>query len=173
MKLRPDEAIGILGRTPAVISALLDGLPDDWVTADEGEGTWSPFDIVGHLIHGEETDWMPRVRMILQNGDRESFEPFDREAMFAKNRGRLLKELLQTFSVSRERNLEELKRLSLSPDLLRRKGRHPELGVVTLDQLLAAWVVHDLDHLSQVLRVMAKCYREEVGPWRKYLSIVQ
>ncbi len=172
MEFRLGDAREILGRTPAVLDALLRGLPDGWVYTREGPEGWSPFDVLGHLIHAEETDWIPRARMILESGEARAFEPFDRFAMFEKSKGRTLAELLDTFGRLRARSLEELEGMSLTPALLARRGTHPELGAVTLGQLLSTWVVHDLGHLAQVVRVMSKQYAEAVGPWRAYLSIL-
>ncbi|HSS75986.1 MAG TPA: DinB family protein [Thermoanaerobaculia bacterium] len=166
-----DDALAVLKTTPPTLSTLLSGLSSTWVLATEGEGTWSPFDVLGHLIHGERTDWMPRARHILA-GDARPFEPFDRTAMFAESRGKGLNELLKTFAQLRAENLVELRALKLSREKLERTGEHPELGVVTLRQLLATWVVHDLDHVGQIARVMAKAYADEVGPWRAYVSIL-
>jgi uncharacterized damage-inducible protein DinB len=166
-----DDALAVLERTPPTLSTLLSGLAPGWVLATEGEGSWSPFDVLGHLIHGERTDWIPRTRHILA-GDTRPFEPFDRTAMFAESRGKGLDELLETFARLRAENLAELRALRLSRAELERTGQHPELGVVTLRQLLATWVVHDLDHVGQIARVLAKAYGDEVGPWRAYVSIL-
>jgi hypothetical protein len=167
-----DEAIAILSRTPATLDALLRGLPAGWTTANEGGDTWSPFDVMGHLIHGEQTDWMPRARIILEQGERRPFDKFDRFAQFALSRGRPLDSLLDEFASLRRENLRELEELDLTDADLDRRGRHPELGMVTLRQLLATWVAHDLDHVVQVSRVLAKQYSDEVGPWRAYLRII-
>jgi uncharacterized damage-inducible protein DinB len=167
-----DDVIAVLERTPATLMALLDGLPEVWVTATEGEGTWSPFDVIGHLIHGERTDWIPRARHILA-GDSRPFAAFDREAQFTESRGRRTDELLATFARLRRENLETLARFCLTREDLTRRGLHPELGDVTLGQLLATWVVHDLDHVGQVARTMAKVYGATVGPWSAYLSILR
>lgn len=166
------EALPLLERTPATLQALLAGLPDSWITATEGPGTWSPYDVVGHLIHGERTDWLVRTRHILAHGDAVAFVPFDREAMLTASNGKGLAELLGTFTELRSTNLEQLRALELSASALQRPGRHPALGAVTLGQLLAAWVVHDLGHLGQIARVMAKRYRDIVGPWREYLPVL-
>ncbi len=171
MDLNLDDALAVLERTPPTLATLLSGLAPGWVLATEGEGTWSPFDVLGHLIHGERTDWIPRTRHILA-GDARPFEPFDRNAMFAESRGKRLDELLETFARLRAENLAELRALRLSRAEMERTGQHPELGVVTLRQLLATWVVHDLDHVGQIARVMAKVYGDEVGPWRAYVSIL-
>lgn len=169
---RFDEAIPVLRRTPNALDALLVGLPDSWIAATEGPKTWSPFDVLGHLIHGERTDWIPRIEHILQHGEAVPFPAFDREAMFAASQGKSLPELLATFASLRAGSLARLQELRLGDADLRRRGRHPELGEVTLAQHLATWVAHDLDHLAQVVRVMAKRYSDTVGPWRAYLSIL-
>ena len=167
-----DELIALLERTPATLAALLDGLPEIWVTATEGDGTWSPFVVVGHLVHGERTDWIPRARHILA-GDPRPFEAFDREAQFSESRDKSIGELLATFARARQENLETLRGFSLTSEDLGRRGLHPELGEVTLGQLLATWVVHDLDHVGQVARTMAKVNATTVGPWAAYLSILR
>jgi hypothetical protein len=167
-----DEAVVILARTPATFDALLRGLPDGWVLAHEGGDTWSPFDVIGHLIHGERTDWLPRARIILEHGEARAFDKFDRFAQFADSAGRTLASMLDEFAALRRERLSELAALGLTDDDLERRGRHPELGVVTLGELLATWVAHDLDHLMQVSRVLARQYSDEVGPWRAYLRII-
>ena len=167
-----DDALAILGRTPATLDALLRGLPDGWITAHEGGETWSPFDVIGHLIHGERTDWLPRAKLIMAHGDRRPFETFDRFAQFADSEGRTLAGLLDEFAALRRENLRELAAMRLSDADLDRPGRHPELGPVTLRQLLATWVAHDLDHVMQISRVLAKQYSDEVGPWRAYLRVI-
>ena len=166
------EAIAVLERTPAVLRAWLSGLPAGFVEADEGPDTWSPFDVVGHLIHGERTDWISRVRLVLEHGEGRAFEPFDRFAQFELSKGRTLDELLGEFAELRRANLETLRALELGPSELARAGRHPELGGVTLSELLATWVVHDLGHIAQIARVMAKRYGPEVGVWRAYLPVL-
>ncbi len=173
MDFRFDEALPVLQQTPSVLRSLLLDLPDPWVSANEGPGTWTPFDVVGHLIHGERADWIPRVEHILQHGDAVSFPVFEREAMFEASKGRSLAELLDTFAQVRSESLNRLAALNLTDAHLARVGRHPEFGVVTMDQLLATWVAHDLGHISQVVRVMARRYSTAVGPWRAYLSILQ
>ena len=170
--LNLDDAVAILERTPASLSALLMGLPETWVRATEGSGTWSPYDVIGHLIHGERTDWIPRARHILAGRTR-PFEPFDRTAQFTESQGQSLGELLATFADLRRENVAALLGMNLREEDLGRKGLHPELGGVTLGQLLATWVVHDLDHVAQVARTMAKVYGEAVGPWSVYLSILR
>ena len=167
-----DEATDILSRTPATLDALLRGLPGGWIQAHEGGDTWSPFDVVGHLIHGERTDWMGRARMILEHGESRTFEPFDRLAQFRESEGRTLESLLDEFATLRARNLRDLAALELTDAHLERRGRHPAFGVVTLRQLLSTWVAHDLDHLSQIARVLARQYSDEVGPWAAYLRII-
>lgn len=165
------DAVAILNRTPATMSALLDGLPDIWVRATEGEGTWSPYDIIGHLIHGERTDWIPRARHIL-SGESRPFAPFDRMAQFTESEGKSLEDLLAIFTELRAHNVAELLAMNLTESDLERTGQHPDFGEVTLGQLLATWVVHDLDHVGQIARTMAKVYVDAVGPWNVYLSIL-
>lgn len=172
MDYRIEDAVPVLRRTPAVLRELLVGLPDRWTTPTEGPGTWSPFDVVGHLIHGERTDWMPRLDHVFRHGDDVPFEPFDREAMFAASKGRSLNELVDTFAELRTANLDRLEAMGLTDADLARSGKHPELGAVTVRQLLATWVAHDLGHLGQIARVMARQYSDAVGPWRVYLSIL-
>ena len=167
------EAIPILRRTPATLRALLSGLGTEWLEADEGPDTFTPRDVIGHLISGEETDWVPRLRIILESGERRPFTPFDRFG-FRQKYGRLaIDELLDRFSTLREENVRQLEDLRLTPAQMELRGTHPELGTVTLSQLLATWVGHDLTHVSQVVRVMAKRYEQAVGPWRAYLRILQ
>ena len=172
MEFRYDDALPVLRRTPTVLRALLLDLPVPWIEATEGPGAWSPFDVVGHLIHGDRTDWLPRVEHILRHGDAVPFPAFDREAMFAASKGLSLSELLDTFGRSRTENLDRLVALGLTDADLARRGRHPEFGVVTLGQHLATWVAHDLSHIGQVVRVMARQYSTAVGPWRAYLPIL-
>ncbi len=167
-----EESLPVLERTPAVLRTLLADLPASWIESTEGAGTWSPFDVVGHLIHGERTDWMIRAELILTRGESAAFTPFDRVAMFQASRGKSLGELLDTFAELRAANLRRLRELGLGPADLERRGRHPELGPVTLGQLLATWVAHDLGHLGQVARVMARRYTTAVGPWRAYLPVL-
>ena len=172
------EVVAILSCTPTALDALLRGLPDTWVHGSEGRSkdgndTWSAFDIVGHLIHGERTDWMPRARMILQNGEARPFDPFDRLAQFKESKGRSLEQLLDEFASLRKENLTALRALNLQPEDFARRGKHPALGVVTLSELLATWAVHDLTHLHQLSRVMAHQYRDAVGPWSAYLGVLK
>ena len=167
-----DDGIAILERTPHSVRALLAGLPPAWTAATEGPGSWSPPMIVGHLIHAERTDWIPRARLILAGGPRPRFEPFDRFAQLREHALRPLGELLDEFADVRAENVGTLARWRLTEAQLALEGEHPELGPVTLRQLLATWVGHDLGHLAQMARVMAKQYRDAVGPWRAYLSIM-
>jgi len=165
-------AVPVLSRTPQVLDALLRDLPDAWVSATEGPETWSPYDVVGHLIHGERADWMPRVEHLLAHGEAVPFPAFDRFAQFEDSKGKALPELLDTFRDLRAESLRRLAALRLTTADLRRTGRHPEFGQVTLGQHLATWVAHDLDHLVQISRVMGRQYTDAVGPWRQYLRIV-
>lgn len=168
---RLSDAVALLERTPATLAALLERLPPTWTAATEGAKTWSPYDVIGHLIHGERTDWIPRARHIL-SGESRPFETFDREAQFRESRGKTLAELLATFADLRRRSLADLAAMRLTDGDLARTGAHPELGAVTLGQLLATWVVHDLDHVGQIARTLAKVYADAVGPWTAYLSIL-
>ncbi len=168
-----DETIAVLTRTPATLDALLRGLPASWVRNNEGKDTWSAFEIVGHLIVGERTDWMTRVRVILENGEARPFDPFDRFAQSRESQNKSLEQLLDDFARLRRENLAALKALNLQSEDLSRRGRHPALGVVTLQQLLATWAVHDLTHVHQLSRVMAHQYRDAVGPWSAYLGVLQ
>jgi DinB family protein len=167
-----EEGMAILARTPATLDALLRGLPDGWIAANEGVETWSPFDVIGHLIHGERTDWLARVKRIVEHGNTRPFDKFDRFAQFSASQGRTLGSLLDEFAALRRDNLHELAALRLTETDLDRRGQHPELGPVTLRQLLATWVAHDLDHVVQISRVLARQYSDEVGPWRAYLRII-
>lgn len=173
MEFQLEQATEVLRRTPATLNSLLRHLPEEWVFATEGPESWSPFDIVGHLIHGEESDWIPRAKIILEHGEARPFEPFDRFAMFEKSRGKSLGELLDRFELLRAESLKELEGMNLTPEALARRGLHPELGAVTLGQLLSTWVVHDLGHVGQVVRVMAKQYGEAVGAWQAYLPVLR
>ena len=166
-----ERSVEVLQRTPAVLRALLGGVSDFWARNNYGENTFSPFDVVGHLIHGERTNWMTRARVILGNGA-EPFPPFDRYAMYEASRGKSLTELLETFARLRAENIGALRALDLTPEQLGLCGTHPDLGTVTLGQLIAAWVVHDLGHLHQIAKAMAFQYRDEVGPWREFLTIL-
>jgi DinB superfamily len=167
------QTTALLARTPAALDALLRDLPETWTLRNEGENTWTAFDVVGHLIHGDRTDWMPRARMILQFGESQTFVPFDRWAQAREREGKSLEQLLDEFTQLRSENLRDLRALNLRSEDLARRGRHPALGVVTLSELLAAWAVHDLTHLHQLSRIIAHQYREAVGPWNKYLGVLQ
>ncbi len=166
------NGIAVLERTPATLRAMLSDLPSKWIDATEGPETWSPYDIVGHLIHGERTDWIPRARIILAQGSERRFTPFDRVAMFEESKGKSLANLLAEFEDLRAENLRTLNGWHLTDEQLVLEGEHPELGTVSLRQLLATWVGHDLGHIAQTARVMAKQYRDAVGPWRAYLPVM-
>lgn len=168
-----EHTISLLARTPDALNTFLRDLPEEWTRCNEGEKSWSAFDVVGHLIHGERTDWMPRVRMILQTGDARPFEPFDRWAQARESEGKSLGQLLDEFARLRSENLKELRAMKLQPEDFDRRGRHPQLGIVTLSQLLATWAVHDLTHLHQISRIMANQYRDAVGPWSAFLGVLQ
>jgi hypothetical protein len=167
------NTISLLTLTPAALDALLRDLPETWTFRNEGANTWSAFDVVGHLIHAERADWMPRVKIVLQFGETKAFEPFDRWGQERVSQGKSLGQLLDEFARLRSENLGELRALNLRPEDLARRGRHPALGVVTLSELLATWAAHDLTHLHQISRVMAHQYREAVGPWSAYLGVLQ
>jgi hypothetical protein len=173
MSIVLSEAVQVLSRTPAMLRPLLAGLGEEWLGANEGPDTFTPRDVIGHLIFGEETDWIPRLRIILESGESQPFTPFDRFGFQAKYGDHSIDALLRRFAEVREDNLRQLEALRLAPGQLDLRGTHPELGRVTLSQLLATWVAHDLTHVSQVVRVMAKRYQEAVGPWRAYLRILQ
>jgi hypothetical protein len=166
------EGTAILARTPRLLDVWLRDLPDGWINCNEGNDTWSPFDVVGHLIHGERTDWMPRVRRVLESGESAPFDPFDRQAQFRESNGKSMAVLLDEFARLRQRNLQDLGALGLDAATLDRRGVHPAFGPVTLRQLLATWIAHDLDHVIQIARVMGTQYSDEVGPWRQYLRII-
>jgi len=166
------DTLDLLARTPAVLTALLAGSSAEWHAADEGPDTWSAYVVVGHLIHGEETDWVPRARIVLEQGDAVPFEPFDRFAQFERFAGWSLDQLLDRFEVLRRANVETVRGWRLTEEQLALPGRHPELGAVTMRQLLATWAVHDLNHLAQIARVMAKRHEAAVGPWKQYLGIL-
>ena len=164
--------VAVLERTPRTLRGLLDGLPDLWTNGNEGPDTFSPFDVIGHLIHGERTDWIPRAKIILAQGPDRRFEPYDRFAQQRESQGKTLKQLLEEFAHLRSENLAVLHGWHLTDGQLGLTGEHPELGTVTLRQLLATWVGHDLGHIAQIARVMAKQYRDAVGPWRHYLPVM-
>jgi len=167
-----DATLALLSRTPAVLDALLRNLPDEWTLTNEGADTWSPFDIVGHLIHGERTDWMPRMKRILKDGETRAFDKFDRLGQVRESQGKTLSQLLDEFTRLRAHNLDDLRALNLKAEDSARRGLHPALGAVTLSELLATWAAHDLTHLHQVSRVMAYQYRDAVGPWIAYLGVM-
>jgi len=168
-----EESVSVLTRTPATLDSLLRDLPETWTAATEGPGTWSPYVVIGHLIHGEKADWMPRLAIILEHGPGRPFDPFDREEQLRADQSKPLTTLLDEFSVLRRDNLERLRALNLQPAQLELKGTHPALGLVTARQLLATWTAHDLAHILQISRVMAKRYKHEVGPWAEYLSVMK
>lgn len=172
-EFKVSEAVAVLTRTPAMLDALLRGLPSVWVHSNEGKDTWSAFDIMGHLVHAERADWMPRVRILLEHGETRAFDPFDRFAQMKASEGKTLEQLLDEFAGLRRENLEALGALNLQQESLNKRGRHPALGVVTLSELLATWAMHDLTHLHQLSRVMAHQYRDVVGPWSAYLGVLQ
>lgn len=167
-----ENTIALLTRTPATLDALLRDLPETWTLRNEGDKTWTAFDVVGHLIHAERADWIPRARMILQYGDAQPFAAFDRLGHEREIRGKSLGQLLDEFARVRSENLSELRALNLQPEHLDRPGRHPALGAVTLSQLLATWAAHDLTHLHQISRILAYQYREAVGPFSAYLGVL-
>lgn len=167
-----EQATEVLSRTPTALNGLLRGISTAWTHKNEGGDSWSPYDVLGHLVHGEETDWIPRARIILDHGPARPFDPFDRTAMFEKFKGRSTDELLDMFESLRRNNIEELQSLNITPDKLALRGAHPALGEVTLGQLLATWVAHDLSHLAQITRVMCRQYTTEVGPWAEFLPIL-
>lgn len=172
MEFKLEQATEILGRTPETLKSLLGTLPDNWIMSNEGAGSWSPFDVLVHLIHGEETNWIPRARMILEHGQSRPFDPFNPTATFETSKGKSLAELLEAFELVREKNLESLKQMNLNAEQLETKGTHPAIGEVTLEQLLATWVVHDLSHIGQIVRTMCRQYETEVGPWKAYIRIL-
>ena len=169
---RLDQATEVLERTPGVLRAMLDGLGEPWIMNNYGRETWAPFDVVGHLIHGERTDWLPRLRIILNHGPAKPFEPFDRYAQYEASKGKSIDELLETFASLRGANLQSLRSMRLTDSQLNQEGIHPALGKVTAGNLLATWVVHDLNHIHQIVKAMAHQYRGDVGAWREYLSIL-
>jgi len=168
-----EKALEILERTPKVLSTLLEGISEEWIRNNEGENTWSPYEVVGHLIHGEKTDWIPRAKVILSNSDNKTFIPFDRFAQNNEDQDKTIGVLLQEFKERRVANIAELKSLNIDENKLFEMGIHPELGDVNLKELLSTWVVHDLGHISQISRVMAKQYKGEVGAWKEYLGILK
>lgn len=172
MNFEINKAIEILERTPLAIEALLKGISEEWLNNNEGENTWSPYDIVGHLIHGEKTDWIPRAKIILSNSSHKTFTPFDRFAQM-NEQPKTIEQLLEEFKERRRENIQELRSLQIDNTKLKEKGIHPDLGEVNLKELLSTWVAHDLGHIAQISRVMAKQYKNEVGAWEKYLTILK
>ena len=162
----------ILERTPTVLKALLTGLSEDWIMNNEGPETFSPYDVAGHLVHGEKTDWTVRIKRILESGNSKAFDLFDRFAQYKDSEGKTLVQLLDEFEQLRTENIQWLQSLNLSATDLNKTGMHPVLGEVTLRNLLATWVVHDLTHIAQITRVMAKQYKEEMGPWTEFFRIL-
>jgi hypothetical protein len=173
MEHKLEDTISLLSRTPAALDALLRDLPETWTLRNEGENTWTVFDVVGHLVHGERTDWMSRARMILQFGESRTFEPFDRLGQVRESQSKSLGQLLDEFARLRSENLSELRALNLRQEDLELRGRHPVFGVVSLSELLATWATHDLTHLHQISRIMAHQHRAAVGPWSVYLGVLQ
>lgn len=172
MDYQYEQAVEMLRRTPATLTALLKGLPEEWTTSTEGPDTWSAYDIVGHLLYGDETNWLARAHVIIEYGEEHPFDSFNRAAMFEQYQGLSLDELLAAFARVRANNLATLGELRITPEKLALKGMHPALGTVTLSQLLASWVVHDLNHIGQIVEVMSRQYAEAVGPWKAYLAIL-
>ena len=172
MQYSLERSYEILDKTPAVLQALLAGLPDDWVMPNEGPETFSPYDVIGHLVHGEKTDWVVRTKMILEFGNIKFFERYDRYAQYEESKGKSLQQLLDEFAAIRKENMAWFRSLNLTEEDLDRKGMHPVLGEVTLRNLLATWVVHDLTHIAQITRVMAKQYKTEMGPWPEFFRIL-
>jgi len=167
-----NQAISVLEKTPLVFNKLLGSLSQEWTHKNEGQDTWSPYDVMGHLVHGEKTDWMPRLEIILSDSENKTFEPYDRFAQIEMSKGKSVGDLLDEFEVLRKRNLRNLKSKFLTSRDMSKEGIHPELGTITLKNMLSAWVVHDLGHIAQISRVMAKQYKDEIGPWTQYLTIV-
>jgi hypothetical protein len=167
-----EEAVEILECTPRTLRSLLSGLSEDWIFSDEGESTWSPFDIIGHLIEADKFNWMPRIEMIISKGQSEIFPPFDRFSQLRQNSKKSPDQLFYEFSEIRQQNLEKLKSIITNGTSLEQTGVHPEFGVVRLRELLSTWTVHDLSHIAQITRVMANRYKEDVGPWKTYLRIM-
>ncbi|MGB7133785.1 MAG: DinB family protein [Acidobacteriaceae bacterium] len=168
-----EDSIALLARTPASLDALLRGLPDLWTLRNEGGDSWTAYDVIGHLNHCERADWMPRARIILDHGDTRPFEPLDRLAQFEESRGKTLEQLLDEFAELRAANLNQLRSWNLSSADLEKRGRHPAFGSVTLSQLIAAWPVHDLSHIHQISRILAHQYCEPIGPWGRFLGVMQ
>lgn len=172
MKFELDRSIEILSQTPYTLLRMLEDLSPDWTESESNRENWAPYDVIGHLIHCEETDWIPRAEVILAQGENTTFEPFDRLAQFEKSKGKTLGDLLTEFGYARNASIEKLIRWQLTPEQLALKGTHPDLGEVTLEQLISTWVVHDLGHIRQIVTYMAAKYESNVGPWKAYLSIL-
>ena len=173
MKFDMNKSLQILERTPQVVEVLLKGLDEEWIINNEGGNTWSPYDVVGHFVIAEKTNWIPRIKSITGTDSSKKFPPFDRFGMFEDSKGKSLGDLIEEFKRLRKQNVLQLKSIVTSESLLDQTGIHPEFGEVTLRQLLSTWVVHDFTHLSQIIRVMAKQYKEATGPWAAYLSVVK
>jgi hypothetical protein len=173
MEFNLNKSIEILSRTPFVLKSLLENLSEDWTKNNEGGDSWSPYVIIGHFIHGEKTDWIARAKIILNDGGNKNFEPYDRFAQFKESKGKSLHELLNEFSTLREENIKTLKSFNIDDEKLGLEGIHPKFGNVTLKQLLSTWVIHDLTHIAQISRVMAKQYKEEMGPWVEYFRLIR
>ncbi len=173
MKFSIHQSIEILERTPIVLQNLLQGLSAEWTSNNEGGETWSAYDVIGHLIHGDKTDWLTRAELILSDNAEKQFQPFDRFAQFENSKGKTLKQLLSDFAEVRNANIKRLKSLNITERDLKKTGVHPTFGEVTLSQLLSTWIVHDLDHISQIARVLAKQYKNEVGRWIEFLKILK
>lgn len=172
MEIRLDQVLQILSCTPHVLNTLLRDLPDDWTMSNESGESWSPYTVLGHFLHGEEADWIPRARIILEHGESRPFDPFNRFAQFENHKGWTVAQLLDTFAEKRAQNLDTLRQMNLTPEMLSLRGTHPSLGTVTLGHLLATWVVHDLNHQGQIVQTMSRQYKVEVGPWHAYLDIL-
>lgn len=173
MEYSIDKALEILDRTPRTLQTLLEDISEDWTHNNEGGESWSPYDILGHLIHGEKTDWISRIKITLAEEGNKTYHPFDRFAQFEESKGKSISDLFEEFSALREKNIEVLKSMNISESDFEKGAIHPSLGRVKLKQLMATWVVHDLGHIAQISRVMAKQYTDEVGPWRDYLSVLK
>jgi hypothetical protein len=173
MKFELKQATEILSQTPFTLQRMLEGLSDDWTTSSGNRESWGVYDVIGHLVHGEETDWITRAGVILAQGEDRRFVPFDRVAQFELTNDRSLSDLLTEFAHLRNTNLKQLERMELTAESLSLKGIHPEFGEVSLEQLLATWVVHDLNHVAQIAKILAKKYDAEVGPWKQYLSVLK
>ena len=172
MKYNIEEAILILERTPLILTAQLKDLSENWTNANEGPNTWSPFDVLGHLLHAENTDWILRLEIILSESTDKLFKPFDRFAQLEESGGKTINQLFEEFGFARKKNLEILRSKNINESILEMEGIHPNFGNVTLRNLLSTWVAHDLNHLSQINRVLANQYKEEVGPWSEFLRIL-